>query len=497
MKILIADDEKLVRYSLRSMLEEIGIPSGSIVDAGDGQEMVETAARSLPDVAFVDIRMPRLDGLQGIERGRACSPGTRWIILTSHSSFDYAKRAIELGAADYLLKPVSPEDLRRVLDRLAADRRRDMLRASEEFESRLNALLHNTLSLESEPLEHVSGARLRAGLLQFDGALGEKELMEKQLAACSELRARMASAAAPRLRLGLVTTPEGGLAVAGGWQPGAGEGPAREVLDGFLKSAQAALDGAGGGEVRVTMLVTDECPSFREFQRQLEWAEGAAALRIALGIGGRIALADLRAVRVSDPLALLCADLERAARAWRSRNRLEFAAAVDGARRAADGLADGGAAARGAETVRRHVERYLDCALGFRLPDPAGLAELLARLAGQVSSIAADERGAGTGRLVEEVLAFVETAYAEDVGIARIAFRLGVTPNYLSSLFHRRQGVTFVQYVTRLRMEKASELLRGGARVQEAARAVGYSSVRHFSRLYFRHFDRHPSRLRE
>ncbi len=495
MKILIADDEKLVRYSLRSMLVEIGVPARSIVEAGNGEEMVETAARVTPDVAFVDIRMPRLDGLQGIERGRARSPSTRWIILTSYSSFEYAKRAIELGAAGYLLKPVSPEDLRQVLDRLKADRRREILRANEEFESRLSSLLHNTLSLGSEPLEYISGSSLRAGLLLFDSALGEKQLMERQLAACGELRARMAGVSSPRLRLGLVTTPEGGLVIAGGWPPGPGAGSAREALSGFLQSAQVALDSAGGGRVRVTMLMTDECPSFRALQKQLEWIEGATALRIALGIGGRVSIAELRAACVSGApaagsLALLCADLERAARAWRNHNRLDFAAAVDSARRAAAGL-------EGGEALRRNMARYLGCVLGARLPDRAGLPELLAWLAEQAPPVAADERSPGAGRLVEQVLAFVETAYAEDVSIARIAFRLGVTPNYLSSLFHRRQGVTFVQYVTRLRMGKAAELLRRGARVQEAARAVGYSSIRHFSRLFFRHFGRHPSRLQE
>ena len=99
MTILIADDEKLVRYTLMSMLKEIGIPASAIQVACDGQETVDKIAATNPDLAFVDIKMPRLNGLDVIKRGRALSPHTKYIILTSHSMFEYAKQAVELGAS--------------------------------------------------------------------------------------------------------------------------------------------------------------------------------------------------------------------------------------------------------------------------------------------------------------------------------------------------------------------------------------------------------------
>jgi two-component system response regulator YesN len=106
-----------------------------------------------------------------------------------------------------------------------------------------------------------------------------------------------------------------------------------------------------------------------------------------------------------------------------------------------------------------------------------------------------EEREAG--ELVSQVREYVRGAYMQDIGIGQIASHLGVTPNYLSSLFHRETRTTFVRYLTGLRMAKARELLAApGALVQDVARAVGYASVRHFSRLFQRQFGGLPSEVR-
>jgi two-component system response regulator YesN len=102
MRILIADDEYLVRASLISMLSEINLPIASIQEATTGDEMVSKIRQDLHDVAFVDIRMPGLRGLEAIKAGRLLSPKTKWFILTGFPEFDYAQEAIRLGVAGHL-----------------------------------------------------------------------------------------------------------------------------------------------------------------------------------------------------------------------------------------------------------------------------------------------------------------------------------------------------------------------------------------------------------
>ncbi len=490
MKVLIADDERLVRYGLKSMLEEIGVPARSISAASDGEEMLQMAARLAPDIAFVDIRMPRMDGLAGIERGRLVSPGTCWIILTSHSSFDYAKRALELGAAEYLLKPVSPEDLRRVIGKMEGERRRDLLRANDEFESRLNSLLHNTLSLSQEQREFISDARFQGALVLFDGALEERALADRQLTACREIRSRIISTVDSRLRIALCTLPEGHLALVGAWQPDAEEAAAREAVRGLLKTLQVVLDSAGGEALRVTVMAGRPCASFAELPGELAAADRLAPLRAALGIGRLILLAD--AEDAERRLAPLCRSINEVVLAWRQSNRLEFLAAVQRARKTFEGLAP----LSHGDPVIQNIERFLRFSVGVQPPSSPQEDGWIRSLESQGETIQAFERGDGPAGLVDQALSFIGSNYMNDVGVAQIAYRLGVTPNYLSTLFHSVHGETFVRYVTRLRMEKARDLLSGGIQVQDAARAVGYSSVRHFSRLFLKHFGRYPSEIR-
>jgi Response regulator containing CheY-like receiver domain and AraC-type DNA-binding domain len=118
MRLLVADDERPARFVLRSLLEELGFASDSIEEIAGGRELVEAATSRKADCAFVDVRMPGTDGLAAIEEASPLCPNTRWIVVSSHAEFEYARRAIRLGVTEYLLKPVSLEELSACLERV-------------------------------------------------------------------------------------------------------------------------------------------------------------------------------------------------------------------------------------------------------------------------------------------------------------------------------------------------------------------------------------------
>jgi PAS domain S-box-containing protein len=103
--ILIADDHPMVREGLRSMLDEEGIQI--VGEAVNGAEAVDLARRTKPDVILMDVRMPDMDGLAATEIIKQESPETSVIVITSYESKDYLRRAIDAGAAGYLLKGMS------------------------------------------------------------------------------------------------------------------------------------------------------------------------------------------------------------------------------------------------------------------------------------------------------------------------------------------------------------------------------------------------------
>jgi two-component system, response regulator YesN len=96
--------------------------------------------------------------------------------------------------------------------------------------------------------------------------------------------------------------------------------------------------------------------------------------------------------------------------------------------------------------------------------------------------------------VIARILEHVARNYNADVNIADLADMTGLTPNYLSAYFHKKMGETFIAYLTRRRVEEARKLLLSGSvSVAEAARAVGYADVRHFSKRYKELLGTYPS----
>lgn len=106
MVILIADDDRLARFQLKSMLCDMGMEDMVIYEASNGKKMVEQCRRYAPDIAFVDITMPQIDGLSAIEQCRQYASDVQFVVVSGHSDFSYARRGIALQIADYLVKPI-------------------------------------------------------------------------------------------------------------------------------------------------------------------------------------------------------------------------------------------------------------------------------------------------------------------------------------------------------------------------------------------------------
>lgn len=119
LRLLLVDDEPLARTRLRQLLDDIAAacPTVVVAEASDGVEALAAMDTHVVDAALVDIRMPRMDGLQlALHASRRPHPPAIVFI----TAFDqYAVKAFELAAADYLLKPVKAQRLQAALDRIA------------------------------------------------------------------------------------------------------------------------------------------------------------------------------------------------------------------------------------------------------------------------------------------------------------------------------------------------------------------------------------------
>ena len=118
LKCVIAEDEELLRESLAGLLREVWPELNIVAECEDGGAALEAIAANQPDVAFLDIRMPGLTGLEVAAAMAEASPDTQVVFVTAYNQ--YAIDAFEKGAVDYLLKPIARERLAATVQRLKA-----------------------------------------------------------------------------------------------------------------------------------------------------------------------------------------------------------------------------------------------------------------------------------------------------------------------------------------------------------------------------------------
>ena len=165
MRILIAEDETIIRLDLKALLERAGFEV--CAEAKDGQEAVELARAERPDLAIMDVKMPRLDGIEAARRILDERP-IPIVMLTAYGQQELVARAVEAGVFGYLVKPFREQDL---LPAIAAARARhdELQTVRAEAESLSDALASRKvierakgLLMEKEQLsEQEAFARLR------------------------------------------------------------------------------------------------------------------------------------------------------------------------------------------------------------------------------------------------------------------------------------------------------------------------------------------------
>jgi PAS domain S-box-containing protein len=123
-RVLVVDDEEGPREAIRMILK----PHYEVHTAGSGEEVLSSLTDLRPDVIFMDVKMPRMDGVQLLERVKAVDQLVEVVMITAYASLDTVQRAMRFGAMDYLVKPFAPKELQEVAER-ALSRRRERAEA--------------------------------------------------------------------------------------------------------------------------------------------------------------------------------------------------------------------------------------------------------------------------------------------------------------------------------------------------------------------------------
>ncbi|OPH56332.1 hypothetical protein BC351_27900 [Paenibacillus ferrarius] len=168
-KLLIAEDVKIVRETLIHAINwhALGITLLGAVE--NGEEVLAWLEREEPDLLLTDIGMPKMSGLELIEALKVRNPDIRCIILSGLNEFDHARQAIKLQVLDYVLKPIDPSEIEKVLSNAV-----EVLR--KEREERLALTLAEQTAKDQLP--NLSEALLRG---EWTGSLKKKKLVEQAI----------------------------------------------------------------------------------------------------------------------------------------------------------------------------------------------------------------------------------------------------------------------------------------------------------------------------
>ena len=109
--VIVAEDEELLLDNLIQKIHNTQLNFQVIATAQTGSQAYELVKQLSPDLLITDIKMPVMDGITLLEKVHVLNPDIQFIIISGFSDFEYAQRAIKVQAADYLLKPINPEQL--------------------------------------------------------------------------------------------------------------------------------------------------------------------------------------------------------------------------------------------------------------------------------------------------------------------------------------------------------------------------------------------------
>ncbi|HET8843087.1 MAG TPA: response regulator, partial [Ktedonobacteraceae bacterium] len=414
MKILIADDESLARVTLRSMLQELPIGVELLDDATNGEELIDLVKRHEPDMVFVDIRMPRLNGLEAMKAVKRFAPNARWFILTGFSEFSYAQEALRMGAADYLLKPVSPQDLIRAVTEVTNEHKKRLLLLNQQFEHELTGLFHGLNSLSRQEGEGIfHHGHFMGALFAIDSFLPEAEKAELQRAFFQQVRVLTESLVTPEIKMALLVLPNGEIAWIGAWEAEAT--PGEQLCHNALHLIEQVQSDHSNDHFCITLLRSTVCTPYLQLSEQLHWLQKFAFLRVLYGTGKKMYVKDLACYEKEPEKLEIGRLLSEIGFYYREKTYVRYLSAIDHLMHllAASKELNYGA--------KRSIGRFLGFVCACPLTPEQDLAEWQKQLEASGEQMLLISTKKESGDIFEQVLVFTERYYQSPIGLAQIA----------------------------------------------------------------------------
>ena len=526
-KVILVDDEEEVREAIRKRInwEEIGFTV--VGTAENGEDALELAESLEPDVVMTDIQMPFMDGLTMLRKFKEKVPDVKSVIFSGYDDFEYAKEAIRLEAEEYILKPVDADELREIFKRIK-------VRLDDKLKERRNVELLSKYYEESRPMMKT---QLIIGLLegrelQFDLERYQRDYdlkLESAFYCVGAFRITPLNDAKDSLDKNLMTVSlkqivterfKGVLdvealvyldtvCVLARFKSTEQYGIFVDEMDKICKVAHKSLMAnvsAGIGRV---------CGNAESIHTSFLEAKDAFHHRIFVGENQALCISDvdpsshiedyvsekqirhiMRQVKIGTKDSLeaeIREFIEKLKKSDINLNQLQIFYA--------EFMVELFRLSRGHvisldETGFNNVNTNEELA-SFASMDE--FADRLIELTGILWEKINNGRLDSTKKLAEDAKQYIADHYGEStLSVDEICSHLGVGTSYFSSVFKKETGVSFVTYLTQIRMNEAQRLLdTTDEKSYIIAGMVGYEEPNYFSYVFKKHFGVSPSKYRQ
>ncbi len=533
-RILIADDEGIAIDSITFILEHSFENQCEIRSARTGRSVIELAESFRPDIAVMDIQMPGINGIEAIREIRKFSPQTIFLVVSAYDKFSYAKEAIDLGVASYLTKPLEREafvdamsSAMRQLDKDRARRNND-LKTLEKLETVVPLIetgLVYSLLLQDTSEEDINQYRNLLEIEETSGFMMLIEFGDENEESDKNAGRKLDNPIGSGIRIQRQYTK------------------IRELIKDY--SAKAVVGQIMRNKIPVFVPHEDQEPDYNERNAIIERCrelvrrlEERTEIDFRIGIGtvrpmkeiktsyqeARESLrADESSVSHADDLPVVIEyeesypiDLERALFEYVKSGDTErvrpcadsFFAWMEETQAAAHEpnvrlkalefvlWADHIAYQDGGMGIYRFTDRqdYLGISQQYTMTELHRW--FVERIVAATEKIARKTTNRAD-TLIDDALAYIGKNFQNDISLDDVSRTIDISPYYFSKLFKEKTGVTFVEYLTRTRMEKAKELLRDSENsIRDVCFAVGYQDPNYFSRIFKRSTGSTPSEFR-
>lgn len=476
MKILVADDERLIRVNLISMIQELYGSVHSIDEAKDGSELQKKLIQDIYDLVFVDINMPKKSGLDVMKEYQTENKNLVWCVLSGYADFEYARRAISLGVKEYLLKPVDIDDLRQFIDSVISENEKRKKKEHLLYEKNISQafVLADALGL-IEPIKLLDDAKEYSLFVFILDASDNHQRQHIYGKLYQNLSVYMQKYIDPSDRFALFIMQTGELCLLI-------EGREYGRIHSYLQIHAEKYKNA-----RIVAFYTKN----KDFQSLYDEKQQILELISVHMLENNLSVLSLQELQErSDPSRReLCEKIEQITSCYLTEN---YAEALDIYR----GMESDERLKSCYDTINTEaLLSYLSVVWNVTFQCES-YSEMLYFMKQNIQEQLRFNRGLNN-QLIHQIKDYVKNNYMDNMSITEISDHFNITPSYISRIFKEKTGEKLIDYITGVRMKKARELLlyESSLSMKEVASRVGYTSEKHFSKIFKKYYNCLPSRI--